>query len=145
MYFPDTKRYKELNRKFRDWLITLDVNDVKDIYDEKCSEEVLKDPEGWVRTTLGGPEKRIILVSFANSLLRESNGNILEFHTWRQGHVRTLCLISKPGNAKTIEKPQKDPCKSQAVPKGSEDNFEHNPTFSILSRRCAAAWRTSAW
>ena len=62
VYFPDTKRFKELNRKFRDWLITLDVNDVKDIYDEKCSEEVLKDPEAWVRKTLGGPEKRIILV-----------------------------------------------------------------------------------
>ncbi len=44
-----------------------------------------------------------------------------------------FCLISKPGNAKTIEKPQKDPCKSQAVPKGSEDNFKHNPTFTILS------------
>ena len=62
VYFPDTRRFKELNRKFRDWLVTLDVNDVKDIYDEKCSEEVLKDPEGWVRDTLGGPEKRIILV-----------------------------------------------------------------------------------
>ena len=62
VYFPDTRRFKELNRKFRDWLVTLDVNDVKDIYDEKCSEEVLKDPEGWVRETLGGPEKRIILV-----------------------------------------------------------------------------------
>lgn len=62
VYFPDTKRFKELNRKFRNWLVTLDVNDVKDIYDEKCSEEVLKDPESWVRKTLGGPEKRIILV-----------------------------------------------------------------------------------
>ncbi len=62
VYFPDTKRFKELNRKFRNWLITLDVNDVKDIYDEKCSEEVLKDPEAWVRSTLGGPEKRIILM-----------------------------------------------------------------------------------
>ena len=62
VYFPDTRRFKELNRKFRDWLVTLDVNDVKDIYDEKCSEDVLKDPEGWVRDTLGGPEKRIILV-----------------------------------------------------------------------------------
>ena len=55
-------RFKELNRKLRDWLITLDVNDVKDIYDEKCSEDVLKDPEGWVRNALAGPEKRIILV-----------------------------------------------------------------------------------
>ena len=55
-------RFKELNRKLRDWLITLDVNDVKDIYDEKCSEDVLKDPEVWVRNTLSGPEKRIILV-----------------------------------------------------------------------------------
>ena len=62
VYFPDTKRFKELNRKFRDWLITLDVNDVRDIYDEKCSEEVLKDPERWVRSALGGPEKRVILV-----------------------------------------------------------------------------------
>ena len=62
VYFPDTPRFKDLNRKLRDWLITLDVNDVKDIYDEKCSEEVLKDPEGWVRSTLAGPEKRIILV-----------------------------------------------------------------------------------
>ena len=62
MYFPDTTRFKDLNRKLRDWLVTLDVNDVKDIYDEKCSEEVLKDPEGWVRKTLAGPEKRIILV-----------------------------------------------------------------------------------
>ena len=35
VYFPDTKRFKELNRKLRNWLITLDVNDVKDIYDEK--------------------------------------------------------------------------------------------------------------
>ena len=62
VYFPDSKRFKELNRKFRSWLITLDVNDVKDIYDEKTSEDVLKDPEAWVRKTLGGPEKRIILV-----------------------------------------------------------------------------------
>ena len=62
VYFPDTSRFKELNRKLRDWLITLDVNDVKDIYDEKCSEDVLKDPEGWVRNALAGPEKRIILV-----------------------------------------------------------------------------------
>jgi hypothetical protein len=62
VYFPDTQRFKELNRKMRDWLITLDVNDVKDIYDEKCSEDVLKNPEAWVRNTLAGPEKRIILV-----------------------------------------------------------------------------------
>ena len=62
VYFPDTTRFKDLNRKLRNWLVTLDVNDVKDIYDEKCSEEVLKDPEGWVRKTLAGPEKRIILV-----------------------------------------------------------------------------------
>ena len=62
VYFPDTTRFKDLNRKLRNWLVTLDVNDVKDIYDEKCSEEVLKDPEGWVRQTLAGPEKRIILV-----------------------------------------------------------------------------------
>ena len=62
VYFPDTRRFKELNRKLRDWLITLDVNDVKDIYDEKCSEDVLKNPADWVRKTLGGPEKRIILV-----------------------------------------------------------------------------------
>ncbi len=108
MYFPDTKRYKELNRKFRDWLITLDVNDVKDIYDEKCSEEVLKDPEGWVRTTLGGPEKRIILVSFASSLLdRESNGNILEFHTWHQGHVHTLLPYFKAWKCKNYRKTPK--------------------------------------
>lgn len=62
VYFPDTQRFKELNRRLRSWLITLDVNDVKDIYDEKCSEEVLKDPERWVKEALGGPEKRIILV-----------------------------------------------------------------------------------
>ena len=62
VYFPDTKRFKELNRKLRNWLITLDVNDVKDIYDEKCSEEVLKNPDQWVRDTFAGPEKRIILV-----------------------------------------------------------------------------------
>ena len=62
VYFPDTKRFKDLNRKMRDWLMTLDVNDVKDIYDEKCSEDVLKNPEQWVKDTLGGPEKRIILV-----------------------------------------------------------------------------------
>ena len=62
VYFPDTKRFKDLNRKLRNWLITLDVNDVKDIYDEKCSEEVLKNPDQWVRDTFGGPEKRIILV-----------------------------------------------------------------------------------
>lgn len=62
VYFPDTARFKELNRKLRNWLVTLDVNDVKDIYDEKCSEDVLKDPETWVRNALGGPEKRIILV-----------------------------------------------------------------------------------
>ena len=62
VYFPDTKRFKELNRKLRNWLITLDVNDVKDIYDEKCSEEGLKNPDQWVRDTFGGPEKRIILV-----------------------------------------------------------------------------------
>ena len=53
VYFPDTTRFKELNRKLRNWLVTLDVNDVKDIYDEKCSEDVLKDPESWVRKTLG--------------------------------------------------------------------------------------------
>ena len=35
VYFPDSKRFKDLNRKLRNWLITLDVNDVKDIYDEK--------------------------------------------------------------------------------------------------------------
>ena len=49
VYFPDTRRFKELNRKLRDWLVTLDVNDVKDIYDEKCSEDVLKNPADWVR------------------------------------------------------------------------------------------------
>ena len=48
VYFPDTRRFKELNRKLRDWLVTLDVNDVKDIYDEKCSEDVLKNPADWV-------------------------------------------------------------------------------------------------
>ncbi len=62
VYFPDTKRFKDLNRKLRNWLITLDVNDVKDIYDEKATEEVLKNPEQWVRDALAGPEKRIILV-----------------------------------------------------------------------------------
>ncbi len=63
VYFPDTNRFKELNRKLRNWLITLDVNDVKDIYDEKATEEVLRNPEQWVRDALAGPEKRIILVS----------------------------------------------------------------------------------
>ena len=29
VYFPDTNRFKDLNRKLRNWLITLDVNDVK--------------------------------------------------------------------------------------------------------------------
>ena len=48
VYFPDTRRFKELNRKLRDWLVTLDVNEVKDIYDEKCSEDVLKNPADWV-------------------------------------------------------------------------------------------------
>ena len=62
VYFPDTNRFKDLNRKLRNWLITLDVNDVKDIYDEKTTEEVLRNPEQWVRETLAGPEKRIILV-----------------------------------------------------------------------------------
>ena len=40
VYFPDTVRFKELNRKFRDWLCTLDVNDVKDIYDEKAGQKL---------------------------------------------------------------------------------------------------------
>lgn len=64
VYFPDTNRFKELNRKLRNWLITLDVNDVKDIYDEKATEEVLRNPEQWVKEALAGPEKRIILVNY---------------------------------------------------------------------------------
>jgi len=62
VYFPDTNRFKELNKKLRKWLVTLNVNDVKDIYDEKPSEDVLKNHDQWVKNTLIGPEKRIILV-----------------------------------------------------------------------------------
>ena len=69
VYFPDTHKFKNLNRKFRDWLISLsvlNVQDVTDIYDEKYSEGpdgIIRNPEGWVANLLSDPERRVILVT----------------------------------------------------------------------------------
>ena len=69
VYFPDTENFKNLNRKFRDWLLSLNilnVNDVTDVYDEKYCEGpdgILKNPEGWVSNLLSDPERRVILVT----------------------------------------------------------------------------------
>ena len=69
VYFPDTEMFKTLNRRFRDWLMSLNilnVNDVIDIYDEKFSDSpdgFLKNPDGWVSNLLSEPERRIVLVT----------------------------------------------------------------------------------
>ena len=69
VYFPDTEMFKTLNRKFRDFLMSLNilnVNDVIDIYDEKfsdCPDGFLKNPDGWVSNLLSDPERRIVLVT----------------------------------------------------------------------------------
>ena len=69
VYFPDTEMFKTLNRKFRDFLMSLNilnVNDVIDIYDEKFSDSpdgFLKNPDGWVSNLLSDPERRIVLVT----------------------------------------------------------------------------------
>jgi len=69
VYFPDTEPFKELNRLFKNWLLsltTLNVNDVTDVYDEKYSDGpdgVLKNPDGWVANLLSDPERRVILVT----------------------------------------------------------------------------------
>lgn len=69
VYFPDTEKFKNLNRKFRDWLLSLNilnVNDVTDVYDEKYCEGpdgILKNPEAWVSNLLSDPERRVILVT----------------------------------------------------------------------------------
>ena len=69
VYFPDTERFKEINRLFKNWLLSLsilNVNDVTDIYDEKYSdgpEGILKNPDAWVSNLLSDPERRIILVT----------------------------------------------------------------------------------
>ena len=69
VYFPDTEMFKTLNRRFRDWLMSLNilnVNDVIDIYDEKFSDSpdgFLKNPDGWVSNLLSDPERRVVLVT----------------------------------------------------------------------------------
>ena len=69
VYFPDTERFKEINRLFKNWLLslsTLNVNDVTDIYDEKYTEGpdgTLNNPDGWVSNLLGDPERRVVLVT----------------------------------------------------------------------------------
>ena len=69
VYFPDTEMFKNLNRRFRDWLMSLNilnVNDVIDIYDEKFSDSpdgFLKNPDGWVSNLLSEPERRVVLVT----------------------------------------------------------------------------------
>jgi len=69
VYFPDTEKFKNLNRKFRDWLMSLNilnVNDVTDVYDEKYCEGpdgILKNPESWVSNLLSDPERRVVLVT----------------------------------------------------------------------------------
>lgn len=69
VYFPDTEPFKELNRLFKNWLLSLtplNVNDVTDVYDEKYSDGpdgVLKSPDGWVANLLSDPERRVILVT----------------------------------------------------------------------------------
>ena len=69
VYFPDTEKFKTLNRLFKDWLQSLNilnVNHVTDIYDEKYtdgSDNVLKNPEAWVSGLLSDPERRVVLVT----------------------------------------------------------------------------------
>ena len=69
VYFPDTEMFKTLNRRFRDWLMSLNilnVNDVIDIYDEKFSDSpdsFLNNPDGWVSNLLSDPERRVVLVT----------------------------------------------------------------------------------
>ena len=69
VYFPDTEKFKNLNRIFKDWLQSLNilnVNHVTDIYDEKYAESqdgILKSPETWVSNLLSDPERRVVLVT----------------------------------------------------------------------------------
>ena len=69
VYFPDTERFKDINRLFKNWLLslsTLNVNDVTDIYDEKYSDGpdgTLNNPDSWVSNLLGDQERRVILVT----------------------------------------------------------------------------------
>jgi len=69
VYFPDSERFKNLNRLFKNWLMSLtplNVNDVTDIYDEKYgegSDGVLNNPDNWVSNLLSDPERRVILVT----------------------------------------------------------------------------------
>ena len=69
VYFPDSDRFKNLNRLFKNWLmslITLNVNDVTDIYDEKYTDGpdgILNNPDTWVANLLSDPERRVILVT----------------------------------------------------------------------------------
>jgi hypothetical protein len=69
VYFPDSERFKNLNRLFKNWLMsltTLNVNDVTDIYDEKYADGpdgILKNPDTWVQNLLSDPERRVILVT----------------------------------------------------------------------------------
>ena len=69
VYFPDTEKFKNLNRMFKDWLLSLNilnVNHVTDIYDEKYADGadgVLSNPETWVSNLLSDPERRVVLVT----------------------------------------------------------------------------------
>lgn len=69
VYFPDTERFKDLNRLFKNWLLSLsilNVNDVTDVYDEKFTEGpdgILENPDGWVSNLLSDQERRVILVT----------------------------------------------------------------------------------
>ena len=69
VYFPDSERFKNLNRLFKNWLMsltTLNVNDVTDIYDEKYGDGpdgILQNPDAWVSNLLSDPERRVILVT----------------------------------------------------------------------------------
>ena len=69
MYFPDTEKFKNLNRMFKDWLQSLNilnVNHVTDIYDEKYADGqdgILKNPDTWVSNLLSDQERRVVLVT----------------------------------------------------------------------------------
>ena len=70
VYFPDTEMFKTLNRRLRDWLMSLNilnVNDVIDIFDEKFSDSApdsfLNNPDGWVSNLLSDTERRVVLVT----------------------------------------------------------------------------------
>jgi len=69
VYFPDTEKFKNLNRMFKDWLQSLNilnVNHVTDIYDEKYADGqdgILKNPDTWVSNLLSDQERRVVLVT----------------------------------------------------------------------------------